>query len=259
MLGLELLRPGDLMFGPIGGFVPGVLPVGVGQLLLADRTARLSWRRWWRYRHVGVVTAASVHYEGPTVRHADGTYVQPPLKSEMPPGHVFVYDPERSTLYRNGVITAPRLVQAMPGGAEEIELIGLKYASPDHIYLRPLYVSPEQGGRRVAQRARGYVGTPYSFLAYAALALHGVDPVWRIAPEACRSQPLARYIRSTGHMICSQLADQAMADAGFHVFDDGRLPQDVVPAELFRALLAMPGTRYLIPGRTDGWSDGQGW
>lgn len=49
-------------------------------------------------------------------------------------------------------------------------------------------------------------------------------------------------------MICSQLVDQALADAGFHVFDDGRLPQDVVPAELFRALLDTPGTTYVVPG-----------
>jgi hypothetical protein len=48
--------------------------------------------------------------------------------------------------------------------------------------------------------------------------------------------------------MCSQLADQALADAGFHVFDDGRLPQDVVPAELFRALIDMPGTQWCVPG-----------
>ena len=38
-LGMETLRPGDIGFGPIGGFVPGFFPVDVGQLLLAERSA----------------------------------------------------------------------------------------------------------------------------------------------------------------------------------------------------------------------------
>jgi hypothetical protein len=54
-------------------------------------------------------------------------------------------------------------------------------------------------------------------------------------------------------MMCSQLVDQCLADAGFHVFNDGRLPQDVVPAELFRALVEMPGTKMLVPGSNNGW------
>ena len=36
------LRSGDLLFCGIGGFVPGFVPVGVGQLAL------FVTRRWWR-------------------------------------------------------------------------------------------------------------------------------------------------------------------------------------------------------------------
>jgi hypothetical protein len=214
------------MFGPIGGFVPGVFPVGAGQLLFAKRKELPSWRQWWKYRHVAVVVQAA--------------------GIDRP--------------YRDG----PRIVQAMPSGAEEIE-IGAEHWTDEFVYVRPDYqhmANPEswlnlpykaaEYGFEVAERARHYVGTPYSFLDYAAITLHHLDPVWRISPASVGSQPLARYIRSTGHMICSQLADQAMSDVGFHVFDDGRLPQDVMPAELYRKLIAMPGTITLRPG-ADSW------
>jgi hypothetical protein len=94
----------------------------------------------------------------------------------------------------------------------------------------------------VAFVARGYVGTPYSFLDYAAIAgLHA----------GVKNGPIRRYVKSTGHMICSQLADQAMSDAGWHVFDDGRLPQDVTPAALYRQMMRMPG-QYIVGG-TNVW------
>lgn len=122
----EDLRPGDLMFGPIGGLVPGVLPVGAGQLLLAPRKDRLTWRRWWKVRHAGVIVSAG-----------------------------------------QGVITAPRLVQAMPGGAEEIDLRMDLHWTDRHVYIRPAYPADVQqgmAGEFAAAAARGYVDTPYGFL-----------------------------------------------------------------------------------------------
>jgi hypothetical protein len=59
--------------------------------------------------------------------------------------------------------------------------------------------------------------------------------------------PVRRYVTSSKRMICSQLADQAMSDAGFHVFNDGRLPQDVTPSALFAKLLSLPGTVVIKP------------
>lgn len=194
------LRPGDLMFGPIGGFIPGVIPVGAGQIVLATRKARLSWRRWWKVRHVGVVVRA----EGLNGRNA------------------------------------PRLVQAMPSGAEEIEMTAERHWTAEYVYLRPNYKS-EYTSPAVATAARGYVGTPYNFLTYGKLAASALH-----LPTGL----LRKWISTRHDMMCSQLADQALADAGFHVFDDERLPQDVVPAELFRALLEMPGTKMLVPGQS---------
>lgn len=205
MSSLAVLRPGDIQFGPIGGAV-GVL-VGAGQLILGDATPRS-----WKVRHVGVVTQS------------------------IPNGSV-------TALLPNGPgDRIVKLVQAMPSGAEEITL-GREHWTADHVYIRPAYHSSLVLATRVAEAARSYIGTPYSFLDYVALAgLH----------FGIRNGPVRRYVTSSKHMICSQLADQAMSDAGHHVFTDGRLPQDVTPAELFHGMLRMPG-EYLQPTRFDRW------
>jgi hypothetical protein len=145
----------------------------------------------------------------------------------------------------------PRIVQAMPRGAEEIE-IGPEHFTDEYVYVRPAYLPgmeldvpsrDTQQGAMVAHNARAYVGTPYSFLDYAAIAgLH----------FGIKNGPIRRYVRSSGHMICSQLADQALTDAGWHTFSDGRLPQDVTPAALYRKLMAMPGEHRT--GAADRWS-----
>jgi hypothetical protein len=210
MITMANLEPGTLGFGPIGGFVPGVLPVGAGQLLLADRKARLSWRRWWKIRHVLIVTE--------TPRH--GASVLPPLA-----------------------------VQAMPRGAEEIEL-NAGHWTKEWVFVRPAYdpgrpfeigAENRSQGFKVAQAARSYIGTPYNFLTYGKLAAGKLR--MRLTERLLR-----KWISTRKDQMCSQLADQCLADAGFHVFDDGRLPQDVTPAELIRGLLDMPGTQYVIPG-----------
>lgn len=136
------------------------------------------------------------------------------------------------------VTSAPplRIVQAMPRGAEEIE-IGAEHWGADYVYLRPDYDRQGQSfshqGDAVAYAARQYIGVPYSFADYAAIA--GVH-------FGIENGLVRRYVTSSKHMICSQLADQALCDAGFHVFDDGRLPQDVTPSALFKALRERPGT-----------------
>lgn len=136
------------------------------------------------------------------------------------------------------------LVQAMPSGAEEVEA-GLNYWNPSCVYVRPGYKS-EYTPPRVAQFARSYIGVPYSFLDYVAIAGRHV-----LALKPTQRTLFDRYVSSTKHMICSQLADQALSDAGFHVFDDGRIPQDVTPAALYSALLDMPGTQ--ICSSVFGW------
>lgn len=211
MVGLRDLRPGDLMFTTISGLQ--------GKLIsLAEKVNDpiVTWDEAKKVQHVGIVTAAA------------GGDLLWPLKA--------------------------RLVQAMPGGAEEIELTG-DYWTSAFIYVRPNYRDlsggqmPTTQGRAAATAARHYIGVPYSFLDYAAIAAHHLH-----MPSAA----LRRYVSSTKHMICSQLADQAMSDAGFHVFDDGRIPQDVTPAALYHELMRRPETMWTLGGTDLPWLECKG-
>jgi hypothetical protein len=117
-----------------------------------------------------------------------------------------------------------QIVQAMPGGAE---LIQLEDASEPVIWSTgKLPLEPMQRFH-VAREARYLVGTPYSFLDYASIGLahFRVRPAW-----------VTDFIASTGHLICSQLVDEVYLRAGVHLFDDGRLPGDVTPGDLYKLL-----------------------
>jgi hypothetical protein len=196
------LRSGDIMFGPIGGAVPGLLPVGAGQLLLfvSRRWWRMtrSIRTWFHIRHVGIVDT----YSGADID----------------------------------------IIQAMPAGVEAARLDPAKHWTSGHVYVRPDYPYPGQGGD-VADAALSYLKRRYGFLTYAKLAAGALR--MRFTEGWLR-----RHLSTRKDMICSQLVDQSLADAGYHVFDDGRLPQDVVPAEMYTELLSRPGW-FLIPGHTE--------
>lgn len=193
------LRSGDLLFCGIGGFVPGFVPVGVGQaaLFVTRRWWRMvfSVRQWFHLRHVAVVDVTR---------------------------------------------TRPHLIQAMPRGAERVPLDPAKHLTAGCVYVRPDYAYGSSQGFDVADAAWCYVGTPYGFLTYVKLAAGAFR--FRLTEAWLR-----RLISTRRDMICSQLADQALSDAGHNVFTDDRLPQDVVPAELFDAVMSQPGW-FMIPG-----------
>ena len=201
------LRPGDLLFGPIGGVVPGLLPVGIGQLalFLTRRWWRFvrSPRRWFHIRHVAVIA-------------------------------------------RNPSTGAPTVIQAMPSGCEEIPFDLAKHFTPGHVFIRPDYAGPFPSPvwpADVVVCARRYVGVPYGFLTYLKLAAGALR--MRLTEAWLR-----KLISTRRDMMCSQHVDQSLADAGYHVFSDGRLPQDVVPAELYDALMGSPGW-FMIPGHAE--------
>jgi hypothetical protein len=111
-----------------------------------------------------------------------------------------------------------KIVEAMPGGALLSPLS--RYAHLEPVYLR----CPDHFRDPVADAAMSFVGVPYSAADYAALAAHRFHiPV----------PGLKRYIESSGHMICSQLADRAAGLGGWHIFTDGRWPGYVTPAGLY--------------------------
>jgi hypothetical protein len=76
---------------------------------------------------------------------------------------------------------------------------------------------------RVVAEARKLIDTPYSPLDYVAIGLLHL----RLPSGWVRKR-----VQASGHMICSQLVDATFERAGIHLFDDGRLPGDVSPADL---------------------------
>lgn len=77
----------------------------------------------------------------------------------------------------------------------------------------------------VCAEAMRLVGTPYSYLDYFAIA----------AARVAHTSALYRFVGATGHMICSQLVDEAYRRAGIELFHD-RIPGDVTPGDLARLI-----------------------
>lgn len=75
----------------------------------------------------------------------------------------------------------------------------------------------------IVQETNWLVGIGYGWLTYAYLAAYrlGIRPEW-----------LKNRVRNTRDMICSQSVDEVFNRAGVHLFQDGRLPQDVTPGDI---------------------------
>lgn len=111
------------------------------------------------------------------------------------------------------------IVEAMPGGAQRVR----NWHDPERaVYLR----CPDEYRSAVARAAYDVAAAkvPYSDLDYLALAARRLHIP---APH------LKHYIETSGHMICSQLADHCAARGGWHLFDDGRWEGDVTPLDLW--------------------------
>lgn len=218
------VRPGDLFFTKIGGFIPGVFPVRAGMLLCGERV-RIGRRS---FDHVGIVTEAP----------------QRKAASLLPNGPLFGYDGSTA-------LTWPKAVQAMPKGAEEIWLRRETHWDDGTIYCR----MPEDyvgQGSDAAAIARAMIGTPYSFLSYAALAAwrfgwktprleawinrRQSEPTWFMNER----EPYSHKVFLPCEAICSVLADQAWSLAGKRVMLN-TAPQCVTPGALAERLLWMPG------------------
>ncbi len=139
------------------------------------------------------------------------------------------------------------IIEAMPGGARLRKLTAWDWHPNDGgaAFAR---LNMTDATREVIKReGPKYAGTPYSFADYLALALKArrrpyvpvgdtiMGVVTRPAVAQRSSGPtwLDRYVTDSGHMICSQLADHVLAVSGVHLFNDGRLHQDVTPGDLF--------------------------
>lgn len=228
---MQDLRPGDLYLGPIGGLA-GVT-VRLGQLVVDG-----GWRVGpLDVRHIGVVVSAAT----------------PDYEDRSMPGRASV----------TGV--GPMLAQAMPGGAEVIEMTEDKHWTDRCAYARipEDYPGQAQDAAAVA-RLMAEARIPYSWASYGALALYHwgyeaprlTEWIGRRRPANERIQlPSGRLGAPAGlpvEAICSVLADQAWSLAGKRVMEDVA-PQAVTPSQLGQRLLfGMDGVIWGWPGASQG-------
>lgn len=130
--------------------------------------------------------------------------------------------PSTFSAYPGGATTRP-----LPPVAEQVDWLW----STGHIELT------DEQRQGIVATALSLKGTPYSALDYFALAghhLHIPDP----------DHELEDYIKSTKHMICSQICDYAYMMNGVHLFNDNRWAGYVMPADIGKVILHPEGIVY---------------
>jgi hypothetical protein len=118
------------------------------------------------------------------------------------------------------------VMEAMPGGAR-LTLLSYYTRQGEVLWLR----CPPEHRTAVAAAALALEGTPYSWADYWAVGAHRLHIP---APH------LERYIVSSKHLMCAQLADRAADAGGWHLFTDGRWVGDVTPGDLARLARKQP-------------------
>lgn len=136
-------------------------------------------------------------------------------------GQAWLGDASRFT-HAFWVLPGGRCIEAMPGGAR-IASLNDRYG-PGYAYAH-LPLTLEQRAQ-VEPLAQSMVGTPYSFLDYLALGAYR---------KGLNLRGIRERVSDSGHLICSQLVDVGLCRLGFHLFDDGRLSQDVTPGSIYYA------------------------
>lgn len=121
----------------------------------------------------------------------------------------------------SGPLPDGSILEAEPGGAR----VG-NVSEYSHIYwCENIAAKYGKALNDVVAAAQKYIGVPYSFLDYQAIAMHRL--------HIPGGRPLREYVESTKHMICSQLCDQAYFDANIQLFEDGRWQGYVTPLDLY--------------------------
>jgi hypothetical protein len=230
---LNDVRPGDLIFTAITEPLAASLLVKLGMLALAERV-RIGRRS---FDHVIVVTEAATGTPG---AFGPYTYIDGPARAERP------YRP-------------PVGVQAMPRGAERVELTAAKHWTDRTAVVRIPESYPGQG-LDVAEIAKLFAReqVPYSFLTYVRLA------AWRfgwktpkIEARLDRRLPAVRIelpgrgyavaVRLPAEVICSGVGDQCWTLTGKKIVE-GVAKQSVTPGKLVMTLWRYPGAIWGGPG-----------
>jgi uncharacterized protein YycO len=116
-----------------------------------------------------------------------------------------------------------KCIEAEPGGARVADV--RLYDSVSHRWSTGIIQLTDAERAKIVAAGYSYVGVPYSFADYFALA---ADRLHIPAPH------LDTYVKSTGHMICSQLVARCYFDAGHPLF--AGWTGDVTPGDLTNLL-----------------------
>lgn len=220
--GLEDLRPGDIMLGPIGGLVPGLFPVAAGQAVLGElfRVGGLS------VRHAGVVVEA-------------GGSAPPRLVEAMPTGARLV-SMTRADHWapRHAYVRLPEdhLGQADDAAAIARAMVGTPYSFASYAALAAWRLGwrSQPLERWINRRQPKTIVMPDGRRVRDVIAVPGAAG-WNL------------NVRLPCEAICSVLVDQAWTLAGKQVMPHGTRPQIVTPGALASQLLRTPHTMWGFP------------
>lgn len=118
------------------------------------------------------------------------------------------------------------VVEAEPGGARLRQLAPrgtLVPVIPEALWSSGAIQLSTVQRQVIVSNCIGLLGTPYSWLDYAALALHHLH---------INAPGVRRRIRDSHHLICSQLVDYVYQQAGVMLFTDKRWNGYVMPTDL---------------------------
>lgn len=217
------LRPGDIGIMRMGGFIPGFLPVHVGQMMCKESFTV------GPYSADHVLICVQARTFGPGITGTPS-------------------------------VSPPRAVQAMPRGAEEIALTPAKHWTDGVIWFRLPEDYPGQA-QDAAAIARLFVAekVPYSFLSYLALAAWSRGwKAQRLEKWIDRRRPASQRLSlPSGRLgapfglpreaICSVLVDQSWSLAGKRVVE-GVARQCVTPGMMAIQLSRRAGVIRGGPG-----------
>jgi hypothetical protein len=133
----------------------------------------------------------------------------------------------------------PMIVQAEPGGAQYVELPN--YTEPVHWCLGIAHGLTAKNRADISQAAIDFIGTGYSFLDYFSLVAVRLTPF--TAPV------LENYVKSTKHVICSQLAAATYDKAGVPIWP-GRWTGNDTPGDLYQKDMELRRKYALGPSTT---------
>jgi cell wall-associated NlpC family hydrolase len=132
-------------------------------------------------------------------------------------------------------VNATQTMAAYPGGAA-LQTIPAEQWQGGWLWSTGIIALTAEQRAKIVSTAMSLEGTPYSAADYFALVAHRL--------HVPGSQFLKGYVASSKHMICSQLVDYCYMMAGVHLFNDGRWPGYVTPADLANVLLHPETVRY---------------